>query len=93
MNLDPILGPALQLEQLPVVPSRKDMVAVAEQLAGCVERITSKAAIEHDATAAGQLGNAANALSVIIISLVAYTRGRSPKVASRKPDTNIIVGG
>lgn len=91
MNLDPILGPALQLEQLPVVPSRKDMIAIAEQLAGCVERIASKASIEHDATAAGQLGNAANALTVIIVSLVAYTRGRSPRVASQKPNSNIIL--
>lgn len=91
MNLDPLIAPALQLEQLPVIPGRKDMLDQAAALTTALERIGAKATIERDPQAALQLGNVANALSVLVISLVAYTRGRSPRVASQKPNTNIIL--
>lgn len=91
MNLDPLLAPALQLEQLPVVLGRHDMLREAELLTGAIERVSEKAKAEADPTAAAQLANVANALSVMVISLVAYTRGRTPRVSSKKPNANIIV--
>jgi hypothetical protein len=89
--LDPVLAGALELERLPVLSGRADMVLEAELLTGALERIGAKASIEGDRRAAGQLLNIAESLGVMVISLVAYSRGRTPQVASQKPNTNIIV--
>lgn len=89
--LDPMLGQALEMERLPVLSARADMQREAEVLTGCLERIGAKAAAEGDRRAAGQLMNIAESLGVMVISLVAYTRGRTPQVASEKPNANIIV--
>lgn len=90
-TLDPILAPALQLEQLPVIPTRAGVVQEAEALTGVLERLHARATIESDRDSAQQLLNASEALSVIVVSLVAYTRGRVPKLSHRKPHANIIV--
>lgn len=85
-TLDPVLAPALQLEALPVIPARAGVVMEADTLTGVLERLAARATIEADRNSAAQLMNAAEALSVIIVSLVAYTRGRVPQVSHRKPD-------
>jgi predicted component of type VI protein secretion system len=88
--LDPLLAGALQMEQLPVVSSRADMVHTCEKLTQCIESISGKCTIEPDREAAQQLANIGESLAACVISLMAYTRGRSPKVASKKPNTTII---
>jgi len=90
-TLDPILGPALQLEALPIIPSRIGAVQEADTLLGVCERLQARATIESDRESSQQLLNAAEALGVVIVSLVAYSRGRVPKLSHRKPD--IIVSG
>lgn len=91
MKLDPLLAPMLQIEQLPVLVGREDMLVVAANLTSAVERITSKATIEADPKASEQLANVGNSLSVLIMSLVCYTRGKTPKLSSKAPGTNIIL--
>lgn len=90
-TLDPILAPALQLEELPIVPARIGVAQEAETLTGVLERLHARSTIESDRESSQQLLNAAEALAVIVVSLVAYTRGRVPKLGNQKPNTNIIV--
>jgi hypothetical protein len=85
-TLDPMLQPALQLEHLPVIPARMGVLQEADTLTGVLERLASRASIESDRQGAAQLMNAAEALSVIVVSLVAYSRGRVPQLSHRKPD-------
>jgi formyltetrahydrofolate hydrolase len=87
--LDPILAGALEMERLPVQSNRADMVHTCEKLTVCIETISVKATIEGDPQAAQQLANIGESLAACVISLMAYTRGRSPKVASKKPNTII----
>jgi hypothetical protein len=90
-TLEPLLAPALELDELPVLADRQDMQLEASNLVQSLERIAAKAQRERDPNAAGQLMNVAESLGVMVISLVAYTRGRVPRVKSKKPGTNIIV--
>lgn len=85
-TLDPVLAPALQLEHLPVIPARMGVVQEADTLTGVLERLAARATVESDRDSATQLMNAAEALSVIVVSLVAYSRGRVPRISHRKPD-------
>jgi predicted component of type VI protein secretion system len=87
--LDPLLAGALEMERLPVQSNRADMVHTCEKLAQCIESIGGKATFESDGEAAQQLANIGESLAACVISLMAYTRGRSPKVASKKPNTII----
>lgn len=89
--LDPLLAGALEMERLPVQSNRADMVHTCEKLTQCIESISTKATIEGDGQAAQQLANIGESLAACVISLMAYTRGRSPKVASKKPNTLIEV--
>jgi hypothetical protein len=90
-TLDPILGSALELERLPVRPGRQWAQHEASLLTSSLERIGAVAEGEGDRLAAQQLLNVAEALGVMVVSLIAYSRGRTPKVASKAPNTNIIV--
>lgn len=89
--LDPLLGPALQLDQRPIVPGRSWAATSAATLTAVLEEIGRRIPAEGDARSAGQLMNVAEALGVLTISLVAYSRGITPRVGSKKPNTNIIV--
>ena len=90
-TLDPLLGPALQLESLPVIPERYASVAEATKLTEVMERLGTMATEERDSKSAAQLMNTAEALAVCVVNLIAYSRGRVPKVSSRAPDTNILL--
>jgi len=90
-TLDPILAGASQLEALPIRPGRLWSVREAEALTGSLERIATEASEEFDRQAAQQLLNVAEAMAVMVVSLVAYSRGRVPKVESQKPKTNIVL--
>lgn len=90
-TLDPILAGAIQLEQLPVAPGRHWSLNEASLLTNSLERIAAAAEGEGDRVAAQQLLNVCEALGVMVVSLVAYSRGRVPKVASQAPNANIIV--
>lgn len=85
-TLDPMLAPALQLETLPIIPARMGVVQEADTLTGILERLHARASVEPDRESSQQLLNAAEALAVIVVSLVAYSRGRVPKLSHRKPD-------
>jgi anti-sigma factor ChrR (cupin superfamily) len=89
--LDPLLAGALDMERLPVVSNRADMVHTCEKLTQCIESIGGKSMIEGDRDAQQQLANLGEALAACVISLIAYTRGKSPKVKSKKPNTTIIL--
>ena len=89
--LDPLLAPALELEQRAVVPGRTWADVEAEVLTRVIERLAGKVAAESDTKSAGQLMNACEALGVITISLVAYARGVVPRVGEQKPNVNLIL--
>ena len=90
-TLDPLLGQAMQLEMLPVVDARRWAVQQADALTRSMEQIGHHALCEGDAQAANQLANVLEALGVLSISLIAYSRGRSPRLESRKPNTTILI--
>lgn len=89
--LDPLLAPALQLAELPIIPARRWADQCAHNITHELERIGKQAAEEPDAHSSLQLMNLAEALGVAVISLVAYSRGRVPRVKSDKPPVNLIV--
>jgi hypothetical protein len=90
--LDPLLAPALQLAELPVIPDRAWANRLAEKLVTELERLAPRIEGEKNPTAAGQLGNVAEVLGVSVLSLVAYSRGRTPRVASKAPENlNVVV--
>lgn len=90
--LDPLLAPALQMEQRPIIPVRTWADGAAGKLATVMEEISQHITTESDPRSCGQLMNVMEALGVISISLVAYSRGVVPQVGSRKPHVNIITG-
>jgi hypothetical protein len=90
-TLDPILGSAMQLERLPIRPGRQWAQQEASLLTSSLERIGAAAEGEGDRLAAQQLLNVSEALGVMVVSLLAYSRGRTPRVESKAPDANIIV--
>lgn len=87
-GLDPLLAPALQLAELPVLPGRREADEIAHGLMAQLERLQMVLHAETDAESLAQLSHVAEAVGVMIISLTAYARGRVPKLAS-KP--NLIV--
>ena len=90
-GLDPLLAPALEMESRPVVESRRLAAEQAGSLTNTLEMLGLQLASETDAASQQQLANICNALGVLIIGVVAYSRGLVPKVASQKPNANIIV--
>jgi negative regulator of sigma E activity len=91
MKLDPITADVMKLLELPTLPARKHADLVADHIARCAQDLAIMAEREGDALAAGQLTNTASALMACMINVAAYARGHTPKVASKAPDTNIIV--
>lgn len=89
--LDPLLAPALQLAELPIVPGREWADDCAHNIVRELERLAKRAAGEGNVTAAGQLANVAEVLGVSVISLTAYSRGRTPRVCADSPPVNLIV--
>lgn len=89
--LDPILGPALQLEALPIVQTRAWAADTSAELLNLVERVMARTSSETNLESMGQLVHIAEALGVCTISLIAYSRGRVPKVSNQPPAGNIIV--
>ena len=87
--LDPILAPALQMEDRPVVRARQFAQDEAAMLVKSLERIGLHLGGADDPH--GQLHHIAESLGVMVIALMAYARGLNPKVESQKPNTNIIV--
>lgn len=90
-TLDPILAGAMALQELPIRPGRQWAHHEAYLLTNSLERLGAAAEGEGDRLAAQQLLNVAESLAVMIVSLMAYSRGRTPKVASKAPNTNIIL--
>lgn len=88
-RLDPLLGPAAEMERLPVKPERREADEIAARIMCDLERLALVMAGESNPVSAGQLRNTAEALAVCIINLMAYARGRIPRVA-KKPDVSII---
>ena len=89
--LDPLLAPALQLAELPIIPGREWADTCAHNIVRELERIAQRSSSESDSSSAGQLANIAEVLGVSVISLTAYSRGRVPRVRSSRPDrVNII---
>jgi hypothetical protein len=84
--LGPLLGPALELERLPVLPGRMRAQSIAESLTMQMESLAAMSASEPDPAAAGQLANTAEALAVCVINLVAYARGRVPQARRNAPN-------
>lgn len=91
--LDPLLAPALQLADLPVVPDRKWADTIAHNLTRDLEKMALRAADERDPQAANQLANVTEVLAVAVISLVAYSRGKVPRVKSAEAPVNLILPG
>lgn len=89
--LDPLLAPALQLAELPVVAGREWADNSAHNLVRELEAIAKRAAGETDAQASGQLENITTAIGVVVISLTAYSRGRTPRVRSQEPSGNLVL--
>lgn len=89
--LDPLLAPALQLAELPIVDGRQWADDCAHNIVRELERIAKRSAGELDELAAGQLANVAQVLGVSVISLTAYSRGRTPRVRADAPPVNLIV--
>jgi hypothetical protein len=89
-GLDPLLAPALKLTELPVIPARQPAEDVATLIVGALERLAPLVDLETDVESQAQLGHVLEALGACTISLLAYARGRVPKV-SNKPNANIIV--
>lgn len=88
--LDPLLQNALQMEGRPIIPGRAWANDEAAALTSMLERIAARAAGEPDRNSAGQLMNIAEAFGACAVSLVAYSRGVVPGLAS-KPDATIIL--
>jgi hypothetical protein len=91
MKLDPLLAPMLEIESLPILRGRSDMNTEAANLTAIFERISSKVITETDPKASEQLGHIASSLAVMIMSLVCYTRGKTPKLSSKAPTGNLII--
>lgn len=90
MKLDPIMADVFKVLELPVIPARARADAIADHIAAAAQDLAVMAERERDTLAAGQLCNAADALMAVMISVAAYARGKSPQVASQKPNATII---
>lgn len=90
-TLDPLLSGALALEQLPILPGRSEALVQAEILTRAAERIAHMAADERDPAGSQQLLNTAEALCASVINLVAYARGRVPRLRHTAPEGTILL--
>lgn len=90
MILDPLLAPALQMAERPVLPERREADRIAHALTDLAERIMAMAHGEGDAQSAQQLTNCAEAMAVTVISLTMYARGVVPAIRSKPAGPTII---
>lgn len=79
------------MEQRAVRPERQLMQLEASNLMQSLERIGAQLERERDPMAMSQLKHICEAQGVLIISLMAYSRGLVPRVANKAPEANIIV--
>ena len=89
--LDPLLAPALQLADLPIIAERRWADDIAHNMTRDMERMAARITGETDPAAQGQLCNVAEVLGVAVISLIAYSRGKVPRVRSKAPPVNMIL--
>lgn len=92
MMLDPLLGPALQMAEKPVIPARRRADVIAHNITRDMEELVKMAAGETDTRAGLQIDAVCQALGVCVISLTAYARGVLPRVGKAEPNANIIQG-
>ena len=90
-GLDPLLAPALQMAERPVIGARRWAEELAARLTGELEALGKHVTGERHELSHGQLVNISEALAVCIISLCAYARGLVPRVASEQPNINVVV--
>jgi hypothetical protein len=88
--LDPILAPALEMAERPVIASRRFAEDAAARLTTELERLGAQLASgvrdPHQ-----QLAHITEALAVVVIGLCAYARGVAPQVGTEKPNLNVVV--
>jgi len=89
--LDPILGPAAELEKMAIVSGREWGQELAGHMTNAVDVLIERAGQERHPEVIAQLIHVAEALGVCAVSMIAYSRGKVPKVSQRPPPSNVVV--
>lgn len=88
---DPLMAPLSRLMQLPVIPARAWAEQEADRITAAGITVAQIAVDEADKRSQAQLAAVAQSLQANAVSLIAYARGKIPRVERAEPNTNIIV--